>query len=161
MKKLIIPFIVSLILCSCGFHLKGMIDIPTWLESVAIISNNANKELEERLEAQLKAYHIKVSDNPAKAPYWLTLNQSTLSKQIVSIGASTNSRQYQLLLTTEFSLQKSNGEIIQTSRVVQVSRQFTLNNDRILGSNQEESLFVDEMRQETAMQILNRLSKKP
>ncbi len=160
MRKLIIPFIVSLILCSCGFHLRGMIDVPTWLECVAIISNNSNKELEELLEAQFKAYHIKVSDTPAKAPYWLMLNQSTLAKQIVSIGASTNSRQYQLILTTEFSLQKSNGEIVQPSRIIQVSRQFTLNNDRILGSNQEESLFLDEMRQETAVQILNRLNKK-
>ncbi|PJD94354.1 MAG: hypothetical protein CK426_03465 [Legionella sp.] len=160
MKKSIIPYIVSLLLCSCGFHLRGMIDIPTWLSPVAVVSHANSKELEDLLKSQLKAYKITLSEEPSKAQYWLIINYSTLTQKLVSIGSSTNSRQYQLILTTEYQLNKSNGQVIKSPRTIQVSRQFTLNNDRILGSNQEESLFIGEMRQETAVQMINRLSKQ-
>lgn len=159
MKK-IIPFILALCLCACGFHLRGMIDVPTWLESVAIIAKDDNKQLVNLLEAQLDAYKINVVDDPIRAKYWIQINYSNVQQQIISIGASTTPRQYQLIMTTNFSLITKKGEVIQPARTISVSRQFTSNNDRILGSNDEQLILINEMRQDTVVQIINRLSKK-
>lgn len=159
MKK-IIPFILALCLCACGFHLRGMIDVPTWLESVAIIANDDNKQLVNLLEAQLDAYKINVVDDPIRAKYWIQINYSNVQQQVISIGASTTPRQYQLIMTTNFSLITKKGEVIQPARTISVSRQFTSNNDRILGSNDEQLILINEMRQDTVVQIINRLSKK-
>lgn len=160
MMKKIIPLILTLCLSACGFHLRGMVDIPTWLECVTIIAKEENKVLADLLESQLDAYKIKITDDPKEAKYWIVINYSTVKQQIVSIGASTNPRQYQLIMTTDFSLKNREGEIIQPSRTVFVSRQFTANNDRILGSNEEEAILINEMRQDTVVQIINRLSKR-
>ena len=160
MKKLFIPFILAACLCACGFHLRGMVDIPTWLENVAVIAKDDNKELVDLLESQLDGYKIKVADDPTQAKYWIVIHYSTVKQQIVSIGASTNPRQYQLMMTTEFSLKTREGQLIKPARKIFVTRQFTSNNDRIIGSNEEESILVNEMRQDTVMQIINRLSKK-
>lgn len=159
MKKLIIPVIGALLLCACGFHLRGMVDVPTWIESVSILAQN-NKTLSELLEAQLEGYKIKVANNPSEAKYWLELYPTTLQQQIISIGASTNPRQYQFTMTTQFLLKTRNGLIIKPLQQVVTTRQFTVNNDRILGSNEEESLLINEMHKDTAMQIINRLNKK-
>ncbi|WP_241969426.1 hypothetical protein [Legionella sainthelensi] len=48
-------------------------------------------------------------------------------------------------------------ELTPPSRV-SVSRQLTLNNDRILGSKDEESILIGEMKQDAVTQILYRLS---
>lgn len=158
--KRFIPFILTVFLSACGFHLRGMVDIPTWLERVSVIAKGDQKELADLLESQLDGYKIKVIQDPSQAKYWLMLNYSSVKQQIISIGASTNPRQYQLIMETNFSLKTRDGQIIKPARSIFVSRQFTANNDRILGSNDEEATLVNEMRQETITQIINRLSKK-
>lgn len=160
MKKIIIPFIAALCLSACDFHLRGMVDIPTWLDNVSIISKGDNKELVDLLQSQLDGYHVKVNEDPAQAKYWIVINYVTLTQQIISIGASTNPRQYQLIMTVDFLLTTREGQIIKPPRKVFITRQFTVNNDRILGSNEEETLLVGEMRQDAVIQIINRLSKK-
>jgi LPS-assembly lipoprotein len=160
MKKSIIPFICCLFLCACGFHLRGMIDIPTWLESISIVAQDDNTVLAELIKTQLEGYKIKITDDLSQAKYWLVIDSSTLQQKIISIGASTNPRQYQLIMTTVFLMKTREGQLIKPAQKVVATRQLTVNNDRILGSNEEESLLVNEMRQDTAVQIINRLSKK-
>ena len=160
MKKYFIPLILILCLSACGFHLRGLIDVPEWLNNVSIISKDGNKELASILKSQLEGYKIKVNPDPIRANYWLIINKSNLQQQIISIGASTNPRQYQLILTIEFMLQTSKGQLIKAPRLISVSRQLTVNNDRILGSNDEERVLVSEMRKDAVIQIINRLSRK-
>ena len=136
-----------------------MIDIPTWLEAVSVVNESDNRDLVNLLSAQLEGYKIKVNEDPTKSNYWIIINNSILNQQIISIGSSTTPRQYQLTLETHFTLKSRDGRIIKPTQTVTSSRQFTSNNDRILGSNEEEALLVKEMRQDTVGQIINRLSK--
>jgi LPS-assembly lipoprotein len=161
MKKLIIPLMLVLLLSACGFHLRGMIDIPKWLNNVALITENDDKLFLSLLKAQLEGYSIQVNPDPGQAQYWLIINQIDLQQQIVSVGASTNPRQYILTLAVEFMLQTRKGEVIKPARKIIVSRQLTVNNDRILGSNDEERILVGEMKRDAVMQMINLLSHHP
>ncbi|TAL60987.1 MAG: hypothetical protein EPN84_08700 [Legionella sp.] len=148
-------------LTACGFHLRGMVDIPVWLNNVAIIDKEGNnRDLVLLLKTQLKGYKVKVQTDPARAQYWLLINRSSFQQQIVSIGASTNPRQYQLILTVEFMLQERKGKIVKEPKIVSATRQLTINNDLILGSNEEAALLLKEMRQDAVVQIINRLTRK-
>lgn len=161
MNKQFIPLILALCLCACGFHLRGMIDVPEWLTNVAIISKDgSNKELVSMLKTQLEGYGVQVNPNPQNSQYWLIINRTSYGQQISSIGASTNPRQYQLFLTVEFLLQTRKGDSVKPPATVQVTRQLTVNNDRILGSNEEETVLISEMRQDAVIQMINRLSRK-
>lgn len=158
MKKLIIPLMLVLLLSACGFHLRGMIDVPKWLNNVAFLTKNDDKQFLSLLKAQLEGYSIHVNPDPGQAQYWLIINQIDLQQQIVSVGASTNPRQYILTLAVEFMLQTRKGEVIKPTRKIIVSRQLTVNNDRILGSNDEERILVGEMKRDAVMQMINLLS---
>ncbi|WP_050805593.1 LPS-assembly lipoprotein LptE [Legionella drancourtii] len=160
MKKLFIPLMLTLLLSACGFHLRGMINIPTWLNNIAIIVKNDDKQLSSILNAQLEGYKIQVNPDPALAKYWLIINQVLIQQQIISVGASTNPRQYTLILTIEFMLQTRKGTIIKTPKTVSVTRQLTINNDRILGSSDEENILLGEMKQDAVIQIINQLSHR-
>lgn len=160
MKKLFIPLMLALLLSACGFHLRGMINVPTWLNNIAIIIKNDDKQLNSIVKAQLEGYNIQVNPEPALAKYWLVINQVLVQQQIISIGASTNPRQYTLMLTIEFMLQTRKGKIIKTPKTVTVTRQLTINNDRILGSSDEENILLGEMKQDAVIQIINQLSHR-
>lgn len=160
MKNKLLSIILSVSLSACGFHLRGIGDIPEWLNNVAVITKDSDPKIAHLLESQLTSYHIKISESPEQAKYWLVVTKSNIAKQVISIGASTNQRQYQLIMTVQFLLQTPKGDVLKKPMAVIVNRQLTVNNDRILGSNEEEELLVTEMRQDAVIQILNRLSYK-
>jgi LPS-assembly lipoprotein len=146
------------VLASCGFHLRGMVDMPPWLRAIAIINQSNNRQLQPWLAEQLQAYHIRVLPEPAMAQYWLIIEHDEMQEQIKSISSSTTPRQYQLIYTVFFKLQNiKGGEVIPTSQVL-VTRQMTINSDRILGSTGEADLLKREMQHDAVIQIITRLS---
>jgi len=159
MKKLISLAIILCIITGCGFRLRGAADIPKWLNHVAVISQNGNFELVAVLKSRLDSYGIEVTDDPIRANFLLIIESSDYQTKIISVGASTNPRQYQMILTTAYQLQDRKGKIIKTPGIAVVTRQLTMNNDRILGSTDEETTLLREMRQDTVTQIFNKISR--
>lgn len=160
MKRLVLLLCFAC-LTACGFHLRGAIDVPAWLTNVALISSEGeNKELLNPLKTQLEGYKIKINPDPTRAQYWLIITHARYQQHITSVGASTNPRQYQLILNVGFMLQERKGKIIKPATELVVTRQLTVNNDLILGSNEEEAILLREMRQDIILQMINRLSRK-
>ena len=152
--------LIVLAITGCGFHLRGMVNVPPWLNNVAIIVQQVNRDLEPLLKNQLQAYNIRINADPALANYWLILEQDSIVQNISSISSSTTPRQYQLIYTVTFKLEQAHGKEIIPSTTIVVARQSTINSDRILGSNDEEDLQKSEMRRDAVIQILNRLSRR-
>lgn len=148
-------------LTGCGFHLRGIINADSikQFHSIAIIIQQVHRDLEPLLKNQLKAYKITVTTDPTLAQYWLILEHEEMHQNVTSISSSTTPRQYELTYTLDFKLQRAKGaEVIPTSTIV-VTRQITLNSDRILGSKYEEETQKNEMRREAVLQLLYRLSR--
>lgn len=158
MKRFLLCLLISF-LASCGFHLRGTADLPSWLNNIAIVINDAHEDLDTLLKNQLEGYNISVIDNPAQANYLLIIEKDSYKQEITNVSASTAPRQYLLIYEAQFSLVQVKGRPIISSSRVFVTRQITINNDRILGSDAEETLLKNEMRADAAMQIVNRLSQ--
>ena len=149
-----------LMMTSCGFHLRGVADIPQWLNKIAIIVEEGHHDLAPLLKERLKAYRVQVCDDPGLANYWLIISHDNTEKRIMSVSSSTTPRQYQLVYTVQFRLQSTqSGEVIPVTQIA-VTRQLTVNSDRILGSNDEEERLKNEMRRDAVIQILDSLSRK-
>ncbi|MDP1601694.1 MAG: LPS assembly lipoprotein LptE [Legionella sp.] len=159
-KRLAIFFMVICI-TGCGFKLRGLADMPAWLNNIAIIVQEAHRDLVPMLKDQLEGYGVRIIPDPAHADYLLIIENDNTQQQITSISASTTPRQYQIIYTVHFSLiSKLTGKPIISSAHVLVTRQLTVNNDRILGSDSEGSTIHTEMRRDAVMQIINRISRK-
>lgn len=161
MTKRITLLLMFALLASCGFKLRGFAEMPSWLRNVAIVVQEAHQDLVPVLRDQLQAYGIQVVPDPIAADFLLVLEKDMLGQQITSVSASTTPRQYQLVYTLEYSLiEKKNKKPVGTSGKVIVMRQFTMNNDRVLGSDYESGIIISEMHREASMKIMNRISKK-
>ncbi|KTC90054.1 LPS assembly lipoprotein LptE [Fluoribacter dumoffii] len=156
-----IPLLITLLLSACGFHLRGISNVPSWLNNVAIISVNNDKQFISILESRLESAKVQVNSDPSSAKYWLIINEVNLQQQIVSVGASTNPRQYTLTLTVLFEVKTRAGQVIEVPGQISISRELTMNNDRILGSKDEESILIGEMKQDAVTQIIYRLGHLP
>ena len=157
-RKIACFFLLPL-LVSCGFHLRGMVDIPPWLNNVYIVVEQGHRDLGPLLRDQLQAYKVQVNTDPASAKYWLIIESDSIQRNIASVSSSTTPRQYQLIYTVYFKFQQAKGKEIFPSSPILVTRQITINGDRILGSTDEEAQLISEMRRDAAIQIINRLSR--
>ncbi|MCX7091171.1 MAG: LPS assembly lipoprotein LptE [Legionellales bacterium] len=152
-----LPWLISLLLLGCGFHLRGLVSMPSNLHDVAIVVENVNRDLAPMLKEQLNAYHILVPDDPAYAHYWLILENDKDDQQITSVSSSTTRRQYQMTYQVAFKLQEAHGKEIIPSTLVTTTRQLTVNSNRMLGSSDEENTLKHEMRRDAVIQILDRI----
>ncbi len=158
MRKFASISLLALILSACGFHLRGNINIPPWLNNIAIIDNANNSGFRQRLTSQLEAYDINITPSAEQASYWIVIQYAGYQKQITSVGSGSNPRQYLLIYSVDFMLEDGKGKLILPLTHVSSTRQLTINNNRILGSDEEASLLIKEMQQDAALQLLNRIN---
>lgn len=151
--------LMSFLLTGCGFHLRGTIAVPAWLNNVAIEVKEAHQDLATIIKTEIQSYGRCVREDPSLAHYLLILECDNYKEQITNVSASTAPRQYLLTYELKFSLIEVNGTPIMADRMVAVTRQVTINNNRILGSNAEEALLKNEMRREAAIQLVNQLNQ--
>ena len=155
--RLALIAVLAIGLTACGFHLRGMVDIPSWLKNIAIIVEKANQELSPLLKSELDAYRIPVTE-PNSASFLLFIERDILQKDMSNVSSGTTPRQYQLSYTVYVKLTDAKGRELITTHSVSSTRQVTINGDNILGSNEEEALLISEMRRDTVIQIINRLA---
>lgn len=134
--------------------------MPTSFKNVIIIKEAVHPDLATFLEARFLGYHIAVLKEPKNADYTLVLEKEHIEQNITSVSASTSPRQYQIYYAVTYSLIAKKAPPIIASHTLILTRQVTINNDRILGSDYEESLILKEMRNDAAMQIMMRISKQ-
>ncbi len=147
--------LVTALITSCGFRLRGLDASPAWLRAgVAIVIEDAAHNWEKLLRDPLEASHIRVIDDPKKAPYWLIIKKEKLKRTINSVSSSTTPRQYQLTYTVWFALQTAKGKVILEPTSVFVTRPLTINNNRVLGSRNEGEKLKTEMKRDAALKII-------
>lgn len=153
-------FALILLVTGCGFKLRGMVDMPLWLNNIAIVTQQGHRDLAPLIKEQLEAYHRRVVSDPGQATYLLIIENDLSQQLLTSVSSSTTPRQYQLIYTVQYSVVKTNGAPIIASNTVTITRQLTVNNDRILGSDSESAVIYREMHKDAVIQLINRLSKK-
>jgi len=124
-----------------------------------LVSNEVAPRVGSILKRRLLQDGIHLNENDP--PYRLTIHQEQIQRNILSISSGSSSRQYQLLYQLYFSFEKIKGPILLDHTSVLASRFVTINNDRILGSNDEEEHIIDDMRRDAALQIIQRINALP
>ncbi|KTC65862.1 Rare lipoprotein B (plasmid) [Legionella adelaidensis] len=147
-----------ILMTACGYHLRGFFDMPAWLNDVGIVLEKGHRDLPNLLQQQLEAYKVNVVPL-SEARYILIIKNDQYRQEIMSVSSTTTPRQYQVFYSVHFVLQEAKGKMLIPAGIVEITRQITINSDRILGSDEEETLIKKEMREDAVLQIINRLSK--
>lgn len=164
MKKVkqTILFLLSFLIISCGFHLRGNQDLSLVLPEVQVVGVNQYSELGRELIRALNNSKVNVLDESATV---LTVTQNNISKRVLSLDSAGRANQYELNYRLSFSLQKKvqgdddKPQLVDLIAAQNISekREYLFDANLVLAKTDEEIKLNNDMRQSAILQLLRRL----
>ena len=147
--------IITLItLVSCGFHLRGSVQLPSELSEMAVRDAASATDIAPDLRHALKNKGIQISDS---ASIVLELKAEKYGKRVLSVDSTGRAQEYGLSYTVKFSLKDEKGAAwIPEASIIQ-TRDLRFDATAVLATTSEEAQLKTEMRQDAVRQILRQL----
>lgn len=163
---------LSLVTCclslvSCGFHLRGAVELPPQMERTQLAGIDARSALAEEIVAVLEGAGAQVVAADATAV--LQIGDERETRRLLSVGSSGRASEYEVAYQFSFELRvpvtatDAAGEerIVHQVRVarqtVNLSRDYTFDPNNVLSMGDVEAVLVREMRSFAVRQMLLRL----
>jgi LPS-assembly lipoprotein len=145
-----------LTLASCGFHLRG--PQPLAFSSLHV-GMNPYSDLGVALRRQVAlSGTTAVEEDESRADARLQILANERRREILSLTAAGKVREYELEQRIRFRLLDKTGEELISPTDLIVRREYTFNDELILGKEQEEALLLRDMEADLVHQLMRRLS---
>ena len=143
----------TLLLASCGFHLRGQASLP--FESLYI---SGSPLFANQIARSVRAgSHTRVTTNPKDAQVTLQILSELRERLILSLSAAGRVREITLRYSVSFRLTDAKGiEYIPASEIT-LRRDITYSDSDVLGKEQEEALLYRDMQNDAVQQMVRRL----
>lgn len=147
-----------LLLCACGFHLRGDLPLAAPLHKLYIASADPYGTLVKNLGQSLQMSGVTLTTTESDAETILAITQDSTSQTLLSVSGTAQTRQYRLTVTVAFNVADSHGRTLLPTESLAESRIITIQSNQILGSSNEANMYYLEMRNTLASSIMYRLS---
>jgi LPS-assembly lipoprotein len=144
----------SLALSSCGFHLRG----TTELSFKTVFVQGSALSISRELHQSFKNNGIKVVENIADAELLVEMINETNEKRILSLSGGGVVREYELNYRVNFRMREPVNPLWSAPQTVQSRRDFSYNDNALLGKLDEEAKLNTDMRSDAVREIMRRLS---
>jgi LPS-assembly lipoprotein len=160
MRMRIVVMLFCLTIAGCGFHLRGEITLAPPLKRLYLQSPQPYGELARNLRQGLKTADVNLTDTPKQAATVLEILSEKASQQLLSVGGTQQTRQYNLLLSVTFQVTTPAGKVLIPPQTVTDTQALTVQADQVLGGSNEQNNLYRQMRQDIVFDLLNRLASK-
>lgn len=156
-KKLFLLCLLTFV--GCGFHLRGNLELPSYVKSVYLNENLTDNILNDRLRYLLKQRKVTLSDSNEKGKsYTLTISDPTFSEQVLAYSPANLPERLSIKMSVPVKIKAPDGkEVISTSAIL--SNQVNIDPNNPIIQAQEKTRAQDELRRKAAHQILTIFSK--
>lgn len=149
---------LSLLLQSCGFHLRGTIELPESMKAVNVQGGGTNSALVREISRFLESSGTIVVGSSKEATAILIIHKAKQDRRVLSVSSSTaRVQEYELSYRVEFSIIKPGGDEILPRQTVMLLRDYQFDENDVLGKGSEEGILRKEMEKEMTLAILRRL----
>lgn len=156
-----ILFLLALLLAGCGFHLRGAIDLPADLQPMHLQGISKYSAFGLELKRTLEGNGVEIVDNVAAARVVLKLTNVRYDRRLLTVSAQSGKvTEYELHYSAEVSLHDRKGTVLLAPQRLQQIRDYTYDQNNILGKGNEEALIRKDMQRALVRQILNRLQAR-
>ncbi|AWI80039.1 MAG: hypothetical protein CVU19_14290 [Betaproteobacteria bacterium HGW-Betaproteobacteria-13] len=146
----------SAMLAGCGFHLRGPQPLAF---STLHVSVSEFSDLGSAIRRKVEnSGTTTVTENAGKAEARLQILANERGREILSLTSSGTVREYQLTQRIRFRLiDNKNVELIPPTNI-SGQREYTFDDEEVLGKEQEEALLYRDMQADLVQQIMRRLA---
>lgn len=155
MRILLIGLIV--LTSACGFHLRGS-QLTNFDVANIYLQPASAPLLTKEVKSQLAGAGVSLADSVQNASYIITLKEEVFEKSTLSVSAATGKvEEFQLVYTAKMDASHTNGKTIVEDDNVRTTRDFTFDENAVLGKFSEEALLQEDLVRVAASQVLRRL----
>lgn len=152
-------FLLALVLplAGCGFQLRGTHHIP--YRSIYIQSPDRESAFFRGLEQKLKENQVALGDSVKNAEAVLTLSPERKKRTILALSGGGRVREYRVNYAVSYSLNDREGKSIFPESQIQLTRDFTYDDNLYLAKTAEEAFLYRDLQDDAIEQIMRRLRR--
>ena len=153
-SKTIVVLILSLVVSSCGFHLRGQLPLP---EAVNVIYIDADRsDFTRELEASFRAAGATLVDSPTQAKAILQIADEYAEREVLTLNTDGRATAYKLFYTVDYLLANEKQELLKEGRLVE-QRQYSFDSGEAVRQESEENELLEEMYKELALKVVRQI----
>ena len=145
---------LTLALSACGFQLRGAAD----LAFKTLYIQGGKLSISRDLARSLKANGVQVVDKAEDAELLLELLSESNQKRILSLSGGGLVREFELIYLLNFRVREASSPTWGAVQTVRGRRDFSYNDDALLGKAEEEARLNADMRNDSVRELLRRLT---
>lgn len=157
MKTRLLLICLMILTSACGFHLRGS-QLTDFDVANIYINPSSAPTLAREVKSQLEGAGITLSSSIKSASYVVTLKGENFKKSVLSVSARTGKvEEYQIVFKAKMDAAHADGRNIVKNDKVRSSRDFTFDENAVLGKFSEEEVIHEDLVRRAASQVLRRL----
>lgn len=145
-----VVILVSSLLSACGFHLRGIYSVPSFLHEISLRTPDTSPALRTEVKIALETYHIQADGGEVL----LDVVNENITRQTSTVDSSARAAEYTLIYTVNFRISRSDEKAIGEIQSLILRKSYQYNTSNIVGKNIEEENLVQELRRDAAQQII-------
>lgn len=154
MKK-IYYLILSFVLVSCGYSMRGNIELPDDIKIISVSSDNYSPLVVSITEA-LKNENIEVTSTNNMNLYRINILSESFKRRQLSINVSGRVNEYEIIYNVSFEISSPNEK--SDIDTITLYRDYSFDENNIMGNSDREDYIKNEMVATSATLISNRLN---
>lgn len=152
-------FLLMLVgLTACGFQPRGVMPLAPPLHHLYLQTADPYGQLSRNIKQYLKASNVQLANSALTAETVLDIQKEETTQQLLSVGGTQQTRQYNLILTVQFQVTDPKGIVLIPSQAVSESCTIPIQANQILAGSNEANTLFQRMRQAIVFDIMIRLS---
>jgi LPS-assembly lipoprotein len=146
--------LITMLFSACGFQLRGT--APLSFTKISI--QGAGLSIKKDLKRAIEINGVKVVEQTDEAEVLIDLMNEASEKRILSLSGGGLVREFEVYYTVNFRTRYASNPLWGTLQTIQIRRDFSYNDDSLLGKAEEEARLNSDMRKEAISGILRHLS---
>ncbi len=160
--KNIIVIMLSLNLITCGFHLRGNIELPQSLQILHLSGTDSSSLFIQETRKVLLRNGITVVNSASEANYTLFILNESADKRIIALANNfRDAAEFELIIEIEAEVLDREGYRIMMPQRISARRIFTNDENQTRAKEREEAQLLQEIRRDIVQQLLRQIQSIP
>jgi len=140
----------------CGFHLRGVAELPPSVTGIFIEQQNAPL-ITETLSRAFTEQELPLVEDKTKAQVIVRVSQERYQRRILSVNAEGKVQEYELDYAVNLQILDDQGQPLVSAQTLSLMRDLRYDSAQVLAMTSEEQSLKNEMLTDAAQQIIRRL----
>ena len=156
--NLLIVLLMTTVVASCGWHLRGSGQKVNNISSVHISGVDKKHDFYRTLSRTLEASKVTIADSHTEAQYRIVLTNLKSDRRTATVSSSARVSEYQLTELVDVMIFASDGRQVLPRTTMRSERFFDYDENDVQSKSEETKLLKKEMMNDLVNQVIRRLN---